>query len=317
MGDECKSNSPQNVFYKERNLKKKIVSDQFIPKVFDRIDREFKERNQCQPINQEKQSNHLYQDGNKQIAQNVYKQVNGMPLMENLKINNTKEPKQQHVIKTNHQRERIEDDDVFLATKPKQGFIFVVKHCDYSKKYGIGYILSNGFTGIYFNDSTKMTLHRDKQSITYLDENEKAQFCSFRNFPSTLAKKVKLLQHFDAYLWKSECDNHEIDKIKEKLRQKERISDLIINENKICVKKWLQEKYAMLFRLTNNTVQVNFTDSSKLVFQDSSLIMYQNKNGQKNIYTLDQVYDSKQKDLKKRFKYTQQLLVKLQAKKRG
>merc|ERR1719242_491777 len=157
-----------------------------------------------------------------------------------------------------------------------------------------------------------MTLHRDKQRITYLDENDNSQFCSYRNFPSALSKKVKLLQYFDAYLWnKSESDHDEIDKIKEKLRQKdERLSDLVINENKICVKKWLQEKYAMLFRLTNNTVQVNFTDSSKLVFQDSSLIMYQNKNGQKNIYTLDQVYDSKRKDLKKRFKYTQQLLIK-------
>merc|ERR1712039_902341 len=108
-------------------------------------------------------------------------------------------------------------------------------------------------------------------------------------------------------------NNDEIDKIKRKLRQKE-LGRGRGEENRICVRMWMQEKYAMLFRLSNNTVQVNFTDSSKLVFQNSSLIMYQDKNGQKRIYSLDQVYTTKQKDLKKRFKYTQTLLLKLQQK---
>ena len=37
--------------------------------------------------------------------------------------------------------------------------IYVVKFVDYSNKYGTGYLLSNGFCGVYFNDSTKIILN--------------------------------------------------------------------------------------------------------------------------------------------------------------
>ena len=44
----------------------------------------------------------------------------------------------------------------------KPGFsrseIYVKKWVDYSSKYGLGYLLSNGFTGVFFNDSTKIIL---------------------------------------------------------------------------------------------------------------------------------------------------------------
>ena len=33
---------------------------------------------------------------------------------------------------------------------------WVTKWIDYSSKYGLGYILNNGNTGVYFNDSTKI-----------------------------------------------------------------------------------------------------------------------------------------------------------------
>ena len=36
--------------------------------------------------------------------------------------------------------------------------VYVKKWVDYSSKYGLGYLLSDGTTGIYFNDSTKMVL---------------------------------------------------------------------------------------------------------------------------------------------------------------
>jgi hypothetical protein len=35
-------------------------------------------------------------------------------------------------------------------------FVFVKKWIDYSSKYGIGYALTNGSCGVYFNDSSKM-----------------------------------------------------------------------------------------------------------------------------------------------------------------
>jgi len=34
----------------------------------------------------------------------------------------------------------------------------VKKWVDYSSKYGLGYLLSNGATGVFFNDATKIVL---------------------------------------------------------------------------------------------------------------------------------------------------------------
>lgn len=36
--------------------------------------------------------------------------------------------------------------------------IWVKKWVDYSSKYGLGYLLSNGASGVFFNDSTKIVL---------------------------------------------------------------------------------------------------------------------------------------------------------------
>ena len=36
--------------------------------------------------------------------------------------------------------------------------VYVKKWVDYSSKYGLGYLLSDSTTGIYFNDSTKMVI---------------------------------------------------------------------------------------------------------------------------------------------------------------
>jgi polo-like kinase 1 len=36
--------------------------------------------------------------------------------------------------------------------------VYVKKWVDYSSKYGLGYLLSNGSSGVFFNDSTKIIL---------------------------------------------------------------------------------------------------------------------------------------------------------------
>ena len=38
--------------------------------------------------------------------------------------------------------------------------VWVKKWVDYSSKYGLGYLLSNGATGVYFNDNTKLLKER-------------------------------------------------------------------------------------------------------------------------------------------------------------
>lgn len=44
------------------------------------------------------------------------------------------------------------------VTHLKEPEVWVKKWVDYSTKYGLGYLLSNGATGVFFNDSTKIIL---------------------------------------------------------------------------------------------------------------------------------------------------------------
>ena len=41
--------------------------------------------------------------------------------------------------------------------------VSVVKWLDYSSKYGLGYLLSNGASGVYFNDATSLTMDPEQQ----------------------------------------------------------------------------------------------------------------------------------------------------------
>ena len=43
------------------------------------------------------------------------------------------------------------------------------KWVDYSSKYGLGYLLSNGSTGVFFNDSTKIVLHAKGTYFEYME----------------------------------------------------------------------------------------------------------------------------------------------------
>ena len=45
-----------------------------------------------------------------------------------------------------------------LNTNEGTSEVYVKKWVDYSSKYGLGYLLSNGSSGVFFNDSTKIIL---------------------------------------------------------------------------------------------------------------------------------------------------------------
>ena len=40
---------------------------------------------------------------------------------------------------------------------------------DYSSKYGLGYLLSNNSTGVFFNDSTKIVIDPDGHKFYYYE----------------------------------------------------------------------------------------------------------------------------------------------------
>ena len=102
--------------------------------------------------------------------------------------------------------------DLAKSTQPD---VWVKKWVDYSSKYGLGYLLSNSSTGVFFNDSTKILMSSDGHTFNYYERKpafqsnvasgatEKQDVMrthTLTDYPKELQKKITLLQHFRSYL---------------------------------------------------------------------------------------------------------------------
>ena len=184
--------------------------------------------------------------------------------------------------------------------------ISVKKWIDYSSKYGLGYILSNGHIGVYFNDSTKIIYKPNGANFIYIERNniEKTEIITphlfSEEFSKDLNKKVILLQHFKAYLLE---ENKNIP-----VERKE--SENIDEKHYVYVKKWMKTKHAILFRLSNKIVQVSFLDQTEIILSsETKIVTYMDKKGQLTTYPLSTALDSSNYEMTKRLKYTKQILM--------
>jgi polo-like kinase 1 len=85
-----------------------------------------------------------------------------------------------------------------VPTSPRKVDVWVKKWVDYSSKYGVGYILSNGCTGVYFNDSTKIVMTPEKSKFHYIEKRrssgeEEIMGYGVDEYPKEMSKKVTLL----------------------------------------------------------------------------------------------------------------------------
>ena len=53
--------------------------------------------------------------------------------------------------------------------------VWVKRWVDYSSKYGLGYTLSNGACGVYFNDNSKILRDASTKYVTYVERNSAAR----------------------------------------------------------------------------------------------------------------------------------------------
>jgi polo-like kinase 1 len=182
--------------------------------------------------------------------------------------------------------------------------VFITKWVDYSSKYGLGYILSNGLTGVFFNDATKIVMKKDGEHFDYIEKigcnkTDTPTLYSMSQYPSTLQKKVMLLQHFRGYL-EGELSKKENPKIP-------------VNfgfESNAYVKKWMKTKHAILFRLSNKVVQVNFLDLTQIIlFSEHKTIAYTNKKNERTVLPLTLALQSNNCEMTKRLKYTKEILT--------
>jgi len=183
--------------------------------------------------------------------------------------------------------------------------IRVKKWVDYSSKYGLGYLLSNGQVGVYFNDSTKIIFDTKTKNFNYMDrrpsdKQDVVTTYSLENYPEEIKKKVTLLQHFKNYL---EGEKKEDNQIEEEIDAK---------YSGVYVKKWMKTKHALMFRLSNKIVQVNFTDHTEIILNsENKLVTYLNKKGVRSNHPLSTALESSDTEMAKRLKYTKEILTHL------
>lgn len=123
------------------------------------------------------------------------------------------------------------------------------------------------------------------------------------DYPKELQKKVTLLQHFRSYL---EGDS--------KGKQEEPAKDPEVpqkaNAPIVFVKKWMRTRHAIMFRLSNKIVQVNFEDHTEIILSSESReVTYVNKKGIRASYPLTTALESTNVEMAKRLKYTKDILT--------
>lgn len=174
--------------------------------------------------------------------------------------------------------------------------LWVKKWVDYSNKYGLAYMLSNGCAGVYFNDSTKIVAAANGESFQYIakqpgSREEETENFEFASFPSELQKKVTLLQHFRKHL---------------------AISSALPSDEKelVYIKKWMVTEHAIIFRLSNKVVQVNFLDKSELLLcSESKMVSFVDKKGIVTVHPLGSAMETQNKEMAKRLRYTKEILM--------
>ena len=124
------------------------------------------------------------------------------------------------------------------------------------------------------------------------------------DYPKDLQKKVTLLQHFRSYLEGTEKPKPN-EKIPEDVqKQTRRIMDVVY------VKKWMRTRHAIMFRLSNKVVQVNFQDHTEIMLSsETKVVTYVNKRGERSTYPLNSAMESANVEMVKRLKYTKDILT--------
>mmetsp|Transcript_9358 Transcript_9358/g.34670 ORF Transcript_9358/g.34670 Transcript_9358/m.34670 type:complete len:679 (-) Transcript_9358:170-2206(-) len=202
--------------------------------------------------------------------------------------------------------------------------IWVSQWADFSQKYGLAYKLNTNQTGAHFNDATKMVWYHDTNSVDYYERlktpegsyDEKHVY-HIDSYPESLKKKITLIKYFHQYLIKN-CGSQE---------QKEEgavggssadameDSSMDITDNsqsKIYVKRWMRTKHAVIFRLSNKTVQVCFRDNTEIMLSsEAKLVTYKNVKKAKQTFSLSKIIEVPNPEVAKRLKYTKDILKQL------
>lgn len=132
---------------------------------------------------------------------------------------------------------------------------WISKWVDFSDRYGLGFALCDNSYGVRFNDVTTLIMlaSENENQLQYIDSTGGEHFFSKTTLPKPLSKKVELLKYFRNYM------NKYLANTGQKIREEEGMARLPY------VSDWFRTRTALVFYLTNGTLQVHFFDHVKLV----------------------------------------------------
>lgn len=202
--------------------------------------------------------------------------------------------------------------------------LWVTKWVDYSSKYGVGYTLSDGSMGVYFNDSTKIIMSAGGTSFDYItrrmqEKPEVRTTHTFEDYPEDLKKKVTLLRHFRNYMLTDIMAQKDGASVGESSlpppaqnnAQKGAAANSSSPESGQVhyVKKWTRNKHAIMFQLSNKIVQIFFFDKAEAVLSSKTrMATYTDRNSQVCSYPFSNVWDVPNPELARRLRHTKDIL---------
>ncbi|KAG5508199.1 hypothetical protein JKF63_05454 [Porcisia hertigi] len=174
-------------------------------------------------------------------------------------------------------------DDAAYSEAPPPA-VWVTQCADFSSKYGMAYRLSTGQTGAHFNDSTKIVWEPITDRVEYyarikiempardggtgLFAKDERQVFSMHSYPPELEKKVTLTKYFKTYLGRVQSSPDKVPVVTCSPflpSAPPRSSDPHASNDFVYVKRWLRVDGALVFRLSNKTVQVCFEDGAEII----------------------------------------------------
>ena len=174
--------------------------------------------------------------------------------------------------------------------------VWVISWIDYSRKYGLGYLMSNSSVGAIFNDDTHIMAEPGFINLRYISGEQVFNY-KIDEYPSDLYKKVMLLHLFKKLFGMPEKSFNFRNSSSSSL---------------IFLKKWSAAPHAYVFRITNKIVQICFRDGTELLLcTESKRVTYVNKVLKVVSCPLNEVMDSGNKEMTKRIKYSKEVLLKM------
>nr|KAF6349721.1 hypothetical protein mMyoMyo1_015374 [Myotis myotis] len=123
--------------------------------------------------------------------------------------------------------------------------LWAPKWVDYSSKYGFGYQLLDGSSGVLFRDGTHMALRPPGGQVSYMPDRGKLEVFALRDVPSPLGAKLAVLRLFAGYM-------------QQRLREEEGLPAPTQSASPgLCLLRFLASQQALLLLFSDGTVQVS------------------------------------------------------------